>query len=86
MTDSTSKLSATAKAERRIAAMHAVRTTVDSQGTPTGPPATYTYDENGQLVSAVPGKDTLPATRPGGNRYDDHGKLIGPVDTKPPAA
>jgi hypothetical protein len=76
MTDSTSKLSATAKAERRIAAMHAVRTPVDSQGTPTGPPATYTYDEDGQLVSAVPGKATPPATRPGGKRYGSHGRVV----------
>jgi len=60
MTDTTSNLSAATKAERRIAAMHAARTPVDSQGEPTGPLATYTYDEDGNFLSATPGKAEPP--------------------------
>jgi hypothetical protein len=61
MTDTTSNLSAATKAARRIAAMHAARTPVDSQGEPTGPLATYTYDADGNFLSASKAESPKPA-------------------------
>lgn len=51
---SESNLSSAAKAERRIAAAHAARHTVDNQGKPTSGPTVYKYDDNGRLISAEP--------------------------------
>ncbi|MGZ4532627.1 MAG: hypothetical protein ACXVXP_09780 [Mycobacteriaceae bacterium] len=63
MTDATSNLSASTRAQRAIARAEAAMTRVDSQGRPLGPPAVFTYDDaTGLLVSAEPGDDgTKPA-------------------------
>lgn len=54
MTDRPNYLSPTALAERRIAAAQAAMTPVDSQGRPTKARATYTYGDDGLLVSTTP--------------------------------
>jgi hypothetical protein len=56
MTDN--NLSAAAKAARRIAAAEAAATAADNQARPLGPPAVYTYDADGRLLSATPGETT----------------------------
>jgi hypothetical protein len=44
-------------AAARLAAAHAVRPPVDGNGRPLGPPAVYTYDADGVLISAEPGTE-----------------------------
>ena len=60
-----------------IRAKAATRPAVDANGTLIDAPRLYRYTEGGALIGPVD-KDTLPATRPGVNRYDDHGKLVRP--------
>jgi hypothetical protein len=61
MTDSTNNLGPAARLERIIAIGDAARTPVDSQGRPTGSPATFTYDEDGRFVSVTRGEPDDPA-------------------------
>lgn len=50
-----SNLGPTAQALLRMRKARASRPTVDHNGHPTGDPATFTYDESGQLIGAQPG-------------------------------
>ncbi|RYV50638.1 hypothetical protein [Pengzhenrongella frigida] len=53
MTTHTSHLSNAARLERRIAAASAVAAPTDANGQTIGKPATYTYDQDGRMVSAT---------------------------------
>ena len=68
------------KVRDSIRAKAGTRPAVDANGTRLDAPVFYEYTENGALIGPV-GKDTLPATRPGVNRYDGHGKLVRPEHT-----
>ena len=59
-----------------IRAKAGTRPAVDANGTRLDH-VFYKYTEDGALIGPV--KDTLPATRPGGDRYDSHGKVVKPV-------
>jgi hypothetical protein len=48
-------------AAARLAAAHAVRPPVDNNGRPLGPPAVYTYDAAGKLISAEVGTEDGPS-------------------------
>jgi hypothetical protein len=66
-----------------IRAKAGTRPAVDANGTRLDH-VFYRYTEDGALIGPV--KDTLPATRPGGDRYDSHGRVVRPADDNPPAA
>lgn len=40
----------TRESQQRLALARAGRVPVDSQGQPTGPPSTFTYDDKGRLI------------------------------------
>ena len=70
------------KVRDSIRAKAGTRPAVDANGTRLDH-VFYNYTEDGALIGPV--KDTLPATRPGGARYDSHGRVV-PADDNPPAA
>jgi len=70
------------KVRDSIRAKAGTRPAVDANGTRLDH-VFYKYTEDGALIGPV--KDTLPATRPGGDRYDSHGRVV-PADDNPPAA